>query len=188
MRLAVAIALAGLCLSFNAAAVSAGSINELIPSAYRKIGKEYSVPPAILYAIALTESEKLYKRSKGKGIARPWPWTINHRGKGLFFKTRAKAIAHAKSLLKKGDKNFDCCQMQVNWRWHNGKFSSIEDAFNPYNCMRAAARIIAGYKKQFGSYAVAVGKYHSPGNKKLQMAYRGRVMKKLKLILKGKRS
>lgn len=183
----IAIALTGLCLAFNSAvaSVSAGSVNELIPSAYRKIGKEYSVPPAILYAIALTESENFYKPKK---ISRPWPWTINHKGKGLFFKTRAKAIAYAKSLIKRGEKNFDCCQMQVNWYWHNNRFSSIEQAFDPYTCMRAAAQIITEYKNKHGSYEVAVGKYHSPGNKQLQKAYKNRVMKKLRLILQGKRS
>lgn len=158
------------------------NINDIVPAAYRQIAIEYNIPPALLYSVALTESENSYK-----GYARPWPWTINHKGKGLFFTSKNEAIAHAKKLISKGDKNFDVCMMQINWYWHNRRFARIDDAFDPYKCLRAAAQIISEYKKQHGSFEVAVGKYHSPGNKARAHQYKERVRHKLALLYKGRK-
>lgn len=156
--------------------------NKLVPSAYRKIAAEYDIPPLLLYSVALTESEDNYK-----GLAKPWPWTINHKRKGHFFNTKKEAVAYAKKLLAAGDKNFDIGLMQVNWYWNHRRFSSIEDAFDPYKSIRTAAVIISEYKDQYGSFEIAVGKYHAPQNKENAAAYKKRVRNKLKLVLKGKR-
>ncbi len=167
-------------LQFSICSYAYGSdVNSIVPSAYRQIAAEYSIPPALLYSIALTESKNNYK-----GLTRPWPWTMNHRGNGMYFETKAEAISHAKKLIADGDKNFDVCVMQINWRWHNRRFSSIKDAFDPYKCIRAAAQIVADYKKQYGSFEIAVGKYHSPGNKELAHKYKERVRRNLALLFK----
>ena len=52
----------------------AGWSAEAVPVGYRSIASERSIPSAVLYAVALTESGK---QVASKGVYRPWPWILN---------------------------------------------------------------------------------------------------------------
>ena len=60
---------------------SAGWSNEPVPAGYRSIATALSIPHALLYAVALTESGKQIEPAGGY---RPWPWTLNLAGQGYF--------------------------------------------------------------------------------------------------------
>ena len=59
-----------------------------VPVGYRNVAEERGIPPALLYAVALTESAK---KVGSPAVVRPWPWTLNIAGRGFFFDSRLAA-------------------------------------------------------------------------------------------------
>jgi len=152
---------------------------DTVPAAYRVIAAEYSLPPMLLYSVAMTES------GIHKNNARlPWPWAANHAGKGIYFDTRQEAYAYLSQLLSQGKKNFDVGLMQVNWRWNHHVFETLWDALDPYTNLRGGASILRAQYRRLGSLEKAVGAYHSPGNAARANAYRERVRDNLATILR----
>lgn len=121
-------------------------------SIFDQIGWEQNVSPQILWGIALQESSHPEKN-------RPWPWSVNVNGKSYFFSSKRNAVEFSAKEINKG-KSVDIGLMQVNWKWHKQRFSSLSQAFDPVTNLRVAATIL----KQFKRYPkwVAVGKYHCP--------------------------
>jgi len=156
----------------------AGFAGNVVPPAYRQTGVEYGIPPAILYSIALTESGKQFR-----GVRLPWPWTVNHNGRGLYFPSRRAAYDYLSQVLIEGERNFDVGLMQVNWRWNAGVFGSLWEALDPYENLRGGAAILRSHYKRLGSFEDAVGAYHSPGNATRASAYRERVRDALAGVL-----
>ena len=151
-----------------------------VPKGYQAIGEAYGIPPALLYSVALTESE-------APGIARPWPWTANVAGKGIYFESRQALFEHLNALHEEGKTNFDIGPAQVNWHWNGGLFDSLWDATDPYVNLETAASMLRDYYRDSGSFEIAVGKYHAPNNPQRAERYKSRVRKKLALVLSGKR-
>ena len=151
-----------------------------VPKGYQAIGETYGIPPALLYSVALTESE-------APGIARPWPWTANVAGKGFYFESRQALYDYLSELQKNGRTNFDVGPAQVNWRWNGGLFDSLWEATDPYINLHTAAGMIRDYYRESGSYEVAIGKYHAPNDPQRAERYKSRVRKKLALVLSGRR-
>jgi hypothetical protein len=54
-----------------------------VPVGYQQVAREYGLPPALLYAVALTESGQSCAQSKEQ--FRPWPWALNIDGEGALF-------------------------------------------------------------------------------------------------------
>ena len=112
-----------------------------VPVGYQSIAEAYGIPPALFYSVALTESE-------GPGIGRPWPWTANVAGKGLYFESRQALYDHLNGLLQQGRTNFDVGPAQVNWRWNGKLFNSLWEATDPYINLQTAASMIQNYYRQ----------------------------------------
>lgn len=129
-------------------------------------------PADVLAAIALTESNR---------NGRPWPWTINYKGRGYFFESKEEAIAAAKSILDSGSAMFDIGIMQINWHWHSGLLGSLSKAFDPVHNIAVADHILQQHLRSTGSLNEAIGRYHSktPG---LKQAYQKRVKNKIQFI------
>ncbi len=132
----------------------------------------HDLPHGLLGAIAKTESGRPIA---SLGDVHAWPWTIDADGQGLFFESKAAAVAWAQQGLARGVRFMDIGCMQVNLQMHPGAFSSIEDAFDP----AANAEYAAHYLRQLqaeagGNWNVAVGLYHSH-TPDLAAAYRERV-------------
>ncbi len=149
-----------------------------VPPAYRSVAAEYSVPPALLYSVALTESGNRYHGSR-----LPWPWTVNHGGKGIYFDTRQEAYDYLSQILKEGQSNFDVGLMQVNWRWNKQVFPSLWEALDPHTNLRGGASILRENYLRLGTFEAAVGAYHSPGDSTRANAYRERVRDSLTTIM-----
>ncbi len=153
-----------------------------IPQMYQIVAEEKRVPTKLFYAIVLNESRSRVSSLK-KNKLLPWPWTVNYKGIGHYFKSREKAYMFASSLLNNGDKNFDVGLGQMNWRWHEGRFNGLWEAFDPYTNLSAAAK---HFREQYdrpecNSWELAVGCYHRPGqsevDKELAIKYSQRVIK-----------
>lgn len=114
------------------------------------------VPKDILLAISLTETGR-----KLEGKLRPWPWTVNMEGAGLWFETPQEALDYASNHFKRGARSFDVGCFQINYRWHGQAFSSIEEMFDPIANARYAARFLGELFTEFGDWSKAAGAYHS---------------------------
>ncbi|WP_017802574.1 transglycosylase SLT domain-containing protein [Winslowiella toletana] len=130
-----------------------------IPEGYRRIAGQYQVPAEILYAIALTES------ATRVGLAvRPWPWTLNVRGKGYRYRRQHDACLALQNFSRHVDpKHIDIGLGQINLGWHAKQFSSPCAALSPYLNLAVAAELLRQrYDEQPGSWLNAAGRYHHP--------------------------
>ncbi len=159
---------------------------ETIPSNYHKIAIEYQIPSAVLYSVALAESGKTLK----KGGFKPWPWTLNVAGVPRRYPTRQAAYQGLMNYLKRGITSIDIGFMQVNWRYHKKKLVTPWQALDPFHNIRTAATILRSEYQNTGVWKTAIGRYHSPGQKKSQkkraVNYSKRVMKHMHRLTKSR--
>jgi len=124
---------------------------------WSKVGKEYSLDPVLLYAVALKES----RRWNGKSSSSPWPWTLNI-GKGMRFDTKEDAHAELSKQIGLGKKNIDVGMMQVNLIYNGHRVSKPSDLLDPETNIRVAAQILSeNIRNSKGDIYLAVGSYYS---------------------------
>ena len=116
------------------------------------------LPRFLLHAVSLTESGR-WRDEANASVA--WPWTITAGGKGKFFPTRAKALAEVKRLQSQGVTNIDVGCMQINLGYHGHVFQTVEEAIEPINNVAYAATLLKRLRLKSGSWAHAVGRYHT---------------------------
>ena len=134
--------------------------------------QRHALPAGVLGAIARTESGRPIVSF---GDVRAWPWTIDADGQGLFFDSKAAAVAWARQGLARGVRSMDVGCMQVNLQMHPDAFASLDDAFDPAANAEYAARYLRQLQAEAGgNWNVAVGLYHSH-TPELAAAYRDRV-------------
>jgi len=109
----------------------------------------YGIPQGLLASISIVESG-VFVSKKGvngtpKKVAHAWPWTIQVKGKGYFFATKAEAIAAAQYLLDHNIRNFDVGCTQVNMMYHADAFKNLDEAFDPITNMKYAATFFKQY-------------------------------------------
>jgi hypothetical protein len=95
------------------------------------------------------------------GAWRPWPWTINAEGKGLFFDSKSEAIAMTRSLQADGIRSIDVGCMQVNLMQHPDAFATLDEAFDPKRNANYAGRFLTQLFRRSGDWMIAAGWYHS---------------------------
>jgi hypothetical protein len=143
----------------------------LCSAAIGEAERRHHLPPGLLAAIARAES--------GRPVTawtdiRPWPWTIDADGEGLFLDSKAAAVVWVRQQTAR-HKYIDVGCMQVDLAMHPKAFASLEDAFDPASNADYAARYLADlYREAGGDWNVAVGLYHSH-TPSLAAAYRDRV-------------
>jgi soluble lytic murein transglycosylase-like protein len=137
---------------------SAAAVCSLAELDYKKVAREYAVPPAVLYAIALTESGGALKGSQ------PWPWTLNVAGKGYYYATREQAYQALNAYLNDGKQQIDVGLMQINWQCHYRKLQDPWTALDPNFNLRLGASLLAEQLHVTKNIWKAVGRYHSPGS------------------------
>lgn len=128
----------------------------LCDEAAATVAQDSGVPPDILLAITRVETG----RTAG-GTLRPWPWTINNRGSGAWFQTRAEAVGVAEAALLTGSDNLDIGCFQVNHRWHGKNFASLDQMFDPATNARYAAGFLSRLHQELGTWSAAAAAYHS---------------------------
>ena len=132
----------------------------------------YDIPHGILGSIAKAESGRPIT---GLGDIRPWPWTIDADGRGLFLDSKAAAIAWVQQAQTRGAHYIDVGCMQVDLPLHPGAFHSLDEAFDPVANADYAARYLRSLGAEaHGDWNVAVGLYHSH-TPELAAEYRNRV-------------
>jgi transglycosylase-like protein with SLT domain len=114
------------------------------------------VPPGVLLAITLTETGR-----RKNGAFQPWPWTVNMQGKGVWFDSRAEALAYAETSYASGARSFDVGCFQINYKWHGQAFTSINQMFDPDANATYAARFLLRLFAEKGNWVDAAGAYHS---------------------------
>lgn len=135
-----------------------------------KASVKHGLPDGRLSAIARAESGRSVK---GSGY-RAWPWTLNVQGKGYYFPTREKALAHLEKVIAEGVRNVDVGCMQINYRWHGDQFASIQEMMEPTANTDYAARYLKDLRREGGDWDVATRYYHSR-EKERGTAYLSRV-------------
>ena len=144
----------------------------LCDAALLRAETRYQLPHQLLTSIARVESGRPIT---SLADTRPWPWTIDADGTGLFLDSKAAALAWMKSQA--GHHNFvDVGCMQVDLYYHPHAFASVEEAFDPVaNADYAARLLVELYRGEAGgSWDLAVGLYHSHTSL-LAAEYRDRV-------------
>jgi hypothetical protein len=143
-----------------------------IPPAYRQVALINGIPADIFYAVALTESGRILGVNQPR---RPWPWTLNIHGQGLYFSDRHSAWRAVVTALVKQQPSVDIGLMQVNWYWHHHRLIDPWRALDPHRNLRVAAEILQRCYERSSDWWQAVGCYHSPSNPEHAERYRERV-------------
>ncbi len=148
---------------------------ENVPVAYLIVAKSHQVPADILYAIALTESGRPYRNEDI-----PWPWALNIDGQSVFCDSQQDAVYRVSQAIRH-EQSVDIGLMQVNWRWHRQRFSSINESLMPIKNLSAGATILHEQFEHTNDWWQAVGRYHDPGQDAVSLEsaqrYRERVTK-----------
>lgn len=137
-------------------AAQTADLAEICDLAAIQAAKATGVPLSVLKAISLNETGR-----KSDGEFRPWPWTVNMEGKGVWFDNRDEALAYAYDHFKAGARSFDVGCFQINYKWHHQAFTSIDQMFEPLANALYAAEFLNSLFAEFGTWEKAAGAYHS---------------------------
>lgn len=143
-------------LAAQAATLSAVGDEGACQSAIQAVERTAALPPALLSAIARTESGRTLG---GRLVA--WPWTINVAGTGYFYGSAAEAVAAVETFRASGAQSIDVGCMQVNLMHHPNAFASLQQAFDPAVNVRYAAQFLTRLQAELGGWPNAIGAYHS---------------------------
>ena len=149
-----------------------GNENLICNELARKIEVEYNLPTNILASIAVVEAG----RRQHDGSIKPWPWSLNHAGKSLFFDNKTQALEYLKTNITSKFRNIDVGCMQINVRWHQEQFKSFSAMIDPRNNIEYAASFLIHLKEVHGSWEYAIKHYHS-ATPKLHKKYYAKVEK-----------
>ena len=151
-----------------------------IPAAYRQIALSNRIPAEIFYAIALAESGRNLGANQAR---RPWPWTLNIHGKGMFFSDRHSAWRTIVAALAKQQSSVDIGLMQVNWRYHHERLGDPWQALDPYHNLRVGADILRECFTSERDWWASVGCYHAPANPARAERYLRRVLSRWQRVV-----
>lgn len=117
---------------------------------------ESGVPLQVLRAITRTETGRTRAGSFG-----PWPWTVNHAGRGLWFDRHGEALDYITAARQEGARNFDVGCFQINFHWHGHAFTSPAEMLDPVRNARYAADFLSDLRVELGDWERAAGAFHS---------------------------
>ena len=133
------------------------SWSAVIPPLYQEVAKVNHMPAAVLYALALGESEVTLK----SGRVRPWPWTLNVKGRSYYYANYKSACQALQGFLTQ-TQLVDIGLAQHNWRWQKAHFNRPCDVFSPRLNLTHAAKLLRQGKQKRGSWVAAAGYFHRP--------------------------
>jgi len=132
----------------------------------------YGIPWRLLRAIARVESGREDPKT---GAVVPWPWTLNVEGESQFHASKAEALAALHQVRDQGTENVDVGCMQINLYYHQGVFTSMDQALDPKRNTQYGASFLRALYAATGSWPEAVRRYHS-ATPDLGESYAARVM------------
>ena len=117
------------------------------------------LPRLLLHAVSLTESGRWHDKAQA---ALAWPWTINAGGKGKFYRTKGESPRGGQTPASPGESAISTVGcMQINLKYHGHMFQTVEEAIEPINNVAYAATFLKDLRQKSGSWAHAVGRYHT---------------------------
>lgn len=125
--------------------------------------KANGIPNGILDSIAAVESQHS-------------AYVVNARKKSHKFKTKAEAVRFINDTVKHGGKNISIGCLQLHYATHKKNFSSVEDMVSPRRNVAYAATLLRKLYNRYGSWELAIKKFHSSKRKYNNLYYR-KVMK-----------
>ncbi len=140
-------------------------------AAIRAAERAAGIPEQLMAAIGRIESG----RRGPDGVVNPWPWSINAEGTDYVYETKEAVIAAVQALQAKGVHSIDVGCMQVNLMHHPQAFATLDQAFDPGENARYAARFLIELKEQTGDWNKATAYYHS-ASPELGEPYQRKVM------------
>jgi hypothetical protein len=140
-------------------------------AAIRAAERAAGIPDQLMAAIGRIESG----RREPDGTVNPWPWSINAEGTDYIYETKAAVIAAVAALQARGVRSIDVGCMQVNLMHHPQAFATLEQAFDPVENARYAARFLVQLREQTGDWDKATANYHS-ASPELGEPYQRKVM------------
>lgn len=117
---------------------------------------EAALPSRLIHSIALVESGRVQP-----GGVRPWPWTVNVGGTGLYFDSKDDAVREVVMLQSLGVRSIDVGCMQISLLFHPDAFANLDQAFDPAANAHYAAGFLNRLHAQFGDWPAAAAAYHS---------------------------
>jgi hypothetical protein len=129
---------------------------QLCSGAIHAVERSFDLPAGLLMAVALTETGR-----RIGDVVTPWPWSINAAGEGTWLAHRRAAIERTRDLQESGVESIDVGCMQVNLKWHEAAFPSLEAAFDPRTNVAYAARHLTELRAASRDWLEAAGRYHS---------------------------
>ena len=154
------------------AACPSSHAEELLPPVYRWIAADRDIPAGLFYAVALAESGRTVPAS-GR---RPWPWTLNIAGEGVYFNSRWEAWRALDESIQAGQDSVDIGLMQVNWHYHQARLGNTWLALDPTHNLSVGADILKDCYQKRRDWWASVGCYHAPSNQARAQRYRARVV------------
>ena len=128
--------------------VSQASSREEILTIISQKEQAYNIPSGLLLAIAKTESNLK-------------PLALNISGYSVLPQDKSSALKTIRKALNKGINNIDIGIAQINYKWHQDKFDSIESMLLPELNINYAASLLDALKTQHGDWHKALRHYHS---------------------------
>ncbi len=138
-------------------ALCTASAQANIPPLYQRVAQKHGIPAKVLYSLALGES----KARLTSGQVRPWPWTLNVRGKPYFYASYDEACRALHRFMTQTHL-VDIGLTQHNWRWQKAHFSSPCAVFDPVANLNHAATLLLEGKRKHGNWVNAAGYFHRP--------------------------
>lgn len=135
--------------------------------------RRWGLPANLLLAIGQVESGR---HDGATGQVQPWPWSANVGGTGYVFDTAGEAGAVVDFLRGRGVASIDVGCFQVNLRYHPAAFASVAQGFDPDANADYAGRFLRSLFERSGSWAAAIGAYHSE-DRALGGDYRSKVLR-----------
>ena len=136
--------------------------NEEVAKVYLE-EKAKGIPAGILNSIAAVESQHS-------------AYAVNAKRKSHKFKTKAEAVSFIKSTAQSGEKNISVGCLQLHYDTHKKHFASVDDMLSPKGNVAYAAMLLRSLYDRYGSWELAIKKYHSSKEQYSNLYYR-KVMK-----------
>lgn len=157
--------------SNNSDEINAKDSKEHIKSIIYKQELENRIPEGILSSIAAVESQ--YK-----------PYAINAKSRSYDFDSKDKAVKFIENSINHGCTNISVGCLQIHYKTHHSKFSSIDNMLTPENNISYGAKLLKSLYLRYGSWEKAIKFYHT-SKAKYNRVYYAKVMKKYNSIMKS---
>lgn len=132
---------------------------------------ENGIPNGILSSIAAVESQ--YK-----------PYAINAKNKSYNFNSKEEAAKFIKTSVNHKCTNISVGCLQIHYKTHHSKFSSIDSMLAPEDNISYGAKLLKSLYTRHGSWEKAIKFYHT-SKAKYNRVYYAKVMKKYNSIIKA---